>query len=509
MNVSTALRAGVRMLSEYSASVLPVYLLVTGLSGVVRVPMVLALLAAFALVSLDGRLGRVLDIAGEIDFGEVESGGIEGGTVDPGAIPPGLGDAVANLFSPEVAALVGLGVLGSLLLSFVISPVMNAASVHGVFGPLRGDDAVRSALLGARDDWLSFLGVQLLLLVALAASAVPFVLLSLLGSALSHGGGIAGAATVLGTLAGALLSGLLVLAVLLLFAFAEQAVAVDGLGAVAAVRRSAGFPFRRPTDFVGYVAVALGALILAGGVALVASLGGAARVSSLLGAVLVPPVLDGFKTALYAERDLPRRETPPLGDRFRAAYGGGLRALGAFVREHPLANAVSAVCFAGGFAGGWAATSPYAIEVPIEGEIAAVFGSFPLATFVNLAVNNWLVAADAAYGGVVFGVSSVTSLVFNGLVVGALGGVFDSRLFAALVVPHGVIEVPALVLGGGIGVWLGGVGLRVAGGRTGVDGLAAAVRRAYRVLLGLVPLFVVAAFVEAFLTPRIASLLVG
>ncbi|MDS0297266.1 stage II sporulation protein M [Halogeometricum sp. S1BR25-6] len=506
MNVSTALRAGVRMLSEYSASVLPVYLLATGLVGVARVPMVLTLLAAFALVSLDGRLGRVLDIAGEIDVGAMEGGGIEGGTVGPDAIPPELGDAVVNLFSSEVLALFGLGLLGSLLLSFVVSPIASAASVHGVFGPLRSDDAVRSALLGARDDWLSFLGVQLLLLAALAASVVPFALFGLLGVTLFHGAGVAG---ILGILAGALLSGLLALAVLLLFAFAEQAVVVDGLGAVAAVRRSAGFPFRRPTDFVGYVAVALGALILTGGVALVASVGGAARVSSLLGAVLVPPVLDGFKTALYAERDLPRRETPPMGDRFRAAYGGGLRALGGFVREHPLANAVSAVCFAGGLAGGWAATSPYVVEVPIEGEIAAVFGSFPLATFVNLAVNNWLVAADAAYGGVAFGVSSVTSLVFNGLIVGALGGVFDSGLFAALVVPHGIIEVPALVFGGGVGVWLGGVGLRVARGRTGADGLAAAVRRAYRVLLGLVPLFVVAAFVEAFLTPRIASLLVG
>ncbi|ELZ30841.1 hypothetical protein C474_10281 [Halogeometricum pallidum JCM 14848] len=501
MNVSTALRAGGRMLSEYSSSVLPVYLLATGLSGVARVPMLLAVFAAFALVSLDGSLGRVLEIAGEVDVGAVEDG-----SVNPDAIPPGLGDAVMNLLSPEVLALLGLGLLGSLLLSFVVSPVANAASVHGVFGLLRGDDGVRAALLGARDDWLSFLGIHLLLLAALAVSAVPLVLLGLLGVALSHGTGVAG---VLGVLAGALLSALLALAVLLLFAFAEQAVVVDGLGAVAAVRRSAAFPFRRPADFVGYVAVALGALLLTGGVAFVASLGGAARVSSLVGAVLVPPVLDGFKTALYDERDLPRRETPPIGDRLRDAYGGGLRALGAFVRDHPLANVASAVCFAGGLAGGWAATSPYAVEVPIEGEISAVFGAFPLATFVNLAVNNWLVAADAAYSGVAFGVPSVTSLAFNGLIVGALGGVFDSQLFVALVVPHGVIEVPALVLGGGIGLWLGGVGLRVARGRTGADGLAAAIRHAYRVLLGLVPLFVVAAFVEAFLTPQIASIIVG
>lgn len=490
MNVSTALRAGVRTLSERSPSVLPVYLFTTGLYGIARLPAVLAGLVAFALVAADGRLETVVR----------ELVAVDSSSTDPGAtLSPVVVDAVGNLLSPAVVLLVGGGVLASLLLSVVVSAVARAVAVNAVFGLLRDEDGVRAAVVGGRADWLALLGVRLLLLVAVAVVAVPVVLSGLALFAVSETAGVVGAVVGVG------LAALFGVALLAAFAFAEQAVVVDGVGVVAAVRRSATFPFRRPAAFVGYVGVALGALFVAAAVSGTASLGGATRVSALVGALVVRPVLDGFKTALYAERDLSPRETPSLGRRTRRAFGGGLGALGAFVRDHPLANAVSAVLFFGGVFGGWAATASVNASLPAREGVADVFGTFPVGTFVNLAVNNWLVAADAAYSGIAVGVPSVVSLAFNGVVVGAVGGVFDPLAFAALVVPHGVVEVPALVFGGGLGLWLGGVGYRAVRGRTGATGVAAALRRAYRVLLGLAPLFVVAAFVEAFLTPAVAS----
>jgi uncharacterized membrane protein SpoIIM required for sporulation len=493
VNVTTALRAGGRLLTERSASVLPVYLLATGLYGVARVPLVLAGMAAFALVAADGRLGALLR---ELD-------GLDSDSVDPQSVSPGLVDAMQSLVSADVLLLVAAGVLASTLLAVVVAGAARAATLHAVFGLLRDDDGVRAALVGARSDWLTLLGVRLLLLVALAAVTVP---VGLLGLGLAT---VSAAAGVVALLLGGLLAILFVLVVVALFAFAEQAVVVDGVGVIAAVRRSAGFPFRRPEAFVGYVAVAFGALLVTVTVAGIASLGGATRVTALVGTVLVRPVLDGFKTALYAERDLSSAATPALLDRGRAAFGGGLRSLGAFVRDHPLANLGSAVVFGGGVAGGWAATARYDTSLPIREGVGEVFGAFPVGTFVNLAANNWLVAADTAYSGIAVGVPAVVNLGFNGVLVGALGGVFDPVAFAALVAPHGVVEVPALVFGGGLGLWLGGVGYRAARGRTTADGVAAAVRRAYRVLLGLVPLFVVAAFVEAFLTPAVASFVLG
>ncbi|SFR32546.1 stage II sporulation protein M [Halogeometricum limi] len=512
MNVSTALRAGVRLLSEYSALVLPVALLAAGLVGVSRVPLVVAGLAAFAFVSADGRLGTLLRELQAVDpsvldgdFGEPGVGGsgpVDPGSVGPESLPPGLTDAVTALLTPEVLFLVGGGGLASLVLGFVLSPLATAARLHTVVGLLRDEDGVRAAILGAPRDWRSLLGVRVLFVGALLVALAP----TLAGAALVPVSNVLG---IVGFLLGGLVSFVLATAVLLLFAFAGPAVVVDDASAFDAVERSARFPFRRTEAFLGYVAVVFGVLVAAGAVNALVAVGGAARVGSLVGILLVTPVLDGFATALYAERDLPPRATPALADRLREAFLGGLRALGAFVRGHPIANAASAALFAAGLVGGWAATAPVGTRLPIRGEIGAVFGSFPVATFANLAANNWLVAADLAYGGVAAGVPTVVNLLLNGVVVGALGGVFDPVTFAALVVPHGILEVPAIVFGGGLGLWLGSVGLRAVRGRTSATGVAAAIRQAYRVLLGLVPLFVVAAFVEAFLTPLVASLIVG
>lgn len=498
MNATLALRTGVRLLWERSASVLPVYLFATGLYGIARIPFVLAGLVAFALVSTDGRLARLVE-----ELEGFDAPGPGAGAADPGAVPPGLTDAVTDLLGPDVLALVAVGLLGSLALSVVVSAAGSAAAINALLGLLRDEDGVRAAVVGMGDDWLTLLGVRLLLVAALAAVTVPSVLGVLAAAAASPTLALA-----VGILAGAL-SVLLLLGVLLLFAFAEQAVVVDGRGAFGAVRRSAGFPFRRPGAFVGYVAVVVGSIVLTGVLGGAASLVGMGRVPALVGAVVIPPVLDGFKTALYAERELAERETPGVGDRLRGAFVGGLRELGAFVREHPVANAASAAIFAVAIAAGWVTTASLDVRLPVEGEVSNVFGTFPVGTFVNLAVNNWLVAADAAYSGVAVGIPTVTSLALNGVLVGALGGVFDPVSFVALVAPHGVVEIPALVLGGGLGLWLGGVGFRAVRGRTGATGVAAALRRTYRVLLGLVPLFVVAAFIEAFLTPFVASLVVG
>jgi uncharacterized membrane protein SpoIIM required for sporulation len=93
--------------------------------------------------------------------------------------------------------------------------------------------------------------------------------------------------------------------------------------------------------------------------------------------------------------------------------------------------------------------------------------------------------------------------------VGAVGGVFEPVAFLALVAPHGVIEIPSIVVGGAVGLRLGFVGVGALRGRRDDGEVARAIRHAYRVLLGLVPLFVVAALVEAFLTPAIASVVLG
>ncbi|WP_231554217.1 stage II sporulation protein M [Halobellus rufus] len=520
MKPSIALRTGGRLLFERSSSVLPLYLLVTGLYGIARVPMLVAGLLALWYLGAAGRLDPLVDVLRRLS----ESGApLEpgGGEVDPATVErfaPELGDAFAGLVTAETVALVAVGGLLSLLLALLASAVGSAITVSGLYGLLRGDDGVRAGVDGAGRHWRSILGVRLLLLAALAAVAVPILAaLTAIGGYLTAAFGSASAAGtepawatlglgVLGILFGLFVGGLLLAAVFVLFAFAEQAVVVDDVGALEGVRRSVRFPFERPVAALIYVAVAFGALLASGGIGSAASAIGATRVTALFGTVLFSPLLDGFKTSLYAEVELdPDPDLAPVDERLRVAFVGGLRAVGGFLRTSPLANlGALAVITAGGLVG-WRATASLGVSLPIGGDVANVFGAFPVGTFLNLAVNNWLVAVDLAYSGLAVGVPAAVGLAFNGLLVGAIAGVFEPIAVLALIAPHGVVEIPAIVVGGGLGFWLGGVALGVFRGNRDADDLAAAIRRAYRVLLGLASLFVLAAFIEAFLTPAIAS----
>ncbi|RLM56871.1 stage II sporulation protein M [Halobellus sp. Atlit-31R] len=517
------------MLWERSASVLPMYLLVSGLYAVARAPLLLAGLLALWLAAATGRLEPVVDaLRGAGASPSTDSG--DAASADPGPVgaeqvSPELADAVAALATPEIVGLVALGVLLSALFAVLASAVGSAAAIGTVYGLLQDRDGIVVGIEGTGRYWRSVLGVRLLLLLAITVVLVPIgaVVASVAGPAVGSpsdvaatvdpGAGPSPGASLLaiGTVfVGSLVAFVLVAVVFLLFAFAEQAVVVDDLGAVAAVRRSAAVPFRRPVAFLAYVAVAIGSLAVTGAIAGAASVAGAGRLTGLAGAIVIPPVLDGFKTSLYAERPLPPTiEVAPVGTRLRAAFGGGLRAAGRFVADAPLANLASLAIVTAGGVIGWRATASLGVSLPVDSDVGNVFGAFPGGAFVNIAVNNWLVAADLAYSGLAAGVPAAVGLGFNGLIVGAVGGVFDPIAFLALIAPHGVVEIPALVVSGGLGLWLGGVAVGGLRGRVGIGGVAAAIRRAYRVLLGLASVFVFAAFVEAFLTPAIASLVLA
>jgi uncharacterized membrane protein SpoIIM required for sporulation/ABC-type transport system involved in multi-copper enzyme maturation permease subunit len=119
-------------------------------------------------------------------------------------------------------------------------------------------------------------------------------------------------------------------------------------------------------------------------------------------------------------------------------------------------------------------------------------------------------------GGFTFGVVAVVLLMAPvGLV-----GYFAGNLAAAgqpvllylvsLVLPHAVLEVPAALLAGAAILRLGLVAVSPAGGRTLGTSWFTALAEWARVMIGLViPLLAAAAAVEAFVTPRLAVLLLG
>jgi len=98
---------------------------------------------------------------------------------------------------------------------------------------------------------------------------------------------------------------------------------------------------------------------------------------------------------------------------------------------------------------------PDVAEQLTSGEIAG-FGSF-------LMTHNIGVTLTAFALGITLGIGTAWLMFYNGVTTGALAAVFYDagavRPFAAGILPHGVVEIPAMLIGGAAGsCWLKGCG---------------------------------------------------
>ena len=127
----------------------------------------------------------------------------------------------------------------------------------------------------------------------------------------------------------------------------------------------------------------------------------------------------------------------------------------------------------------------------------------PLASSLIM-TNNISVSFLAFAMGMTFGLGTLYLMVFNGLMVGTLGGLCYTHglsiPFWSFVLPHGVIELTAIFTAGGAGFLLGGAFL-FPGDLSRRDALLKRARQAGRLILGCVPLLVIAGLVEAFFSP--------
>jgi uncharacterized membrane protein SpoIIM required for sporulation len=127
----------------------------------------------------------------------------------------------------------------------------------------------------------------------------------------------------------------------------------------------------------------------------------------------------------------------------------------------------------------------------------------PLASSAIM-TNNLSVALVMFASGIMAGLGTLYLLAFNGLLIGVIGAVCDRAGMAvslwSFVAPHGVLELPAIFIAGGAGLLLGR-GLVAPGALSRRDALADCASRAIRLLLGVIPLLVVAGVIEAFVSP--------
>jgi uncharacterized membrane protein SpoIIM required for sporulation len=127
----------------------------------------------------------------------------------------------------------------------------------------------------------------------------------------------------------------------------------------------------------------------------------------------------------------------------------------------------------------------------------------PLASSAIM-TNNLTVSFTTFALGITAGIGTVFELMFNGLLIGVVGAACwqagMSLQLWSFVAPHGVIELPAIFIAGGGGLLIA-KGLLFPGTLPRRASLVREGGRAVRLVLGIIPMLIVAGTIEGFVSP--------
>lgn len=123
--------------------------------------------------------------------------------------------------------------------------------------------------------------------------------------------------------------------------------------------------------------------------------------------------------------------------------------------------------------------------------------------FLSITINNIRVSFITYLSGLIAGIGSLMLLLYNGIMVGAFQyfffqhGLLGESMLAVWL--HGTLEISSIIIAGGAGLVLGR-GILLPGTLSRTQAFYVSASRSLKLLLGTVPLFIVAGFVESFLT---------
>lgn len=150
--------------------------------------------------------------------------------------------------------------------------------------------------------------------------------------------------------------------------------------------------------------------------------------------------------------------------------------------------------------------SPEELEQFVNEDFTDYYTDDPNAVFAAVVGANNIQVGVLAFGaGVLGGLPTLYVLAFNGLNVGVAGGIIHAYdqpgIFWFSILPHGLLELTAIIVSGAAGMRLGW-SLLVPGDRRRSEALGEEGQHAAVVMLGLLAAFGLAALVEGFVTPR-------
>lgn len=502
MELSIAIRAVIATMRQRPADLFPFYMLGLAIPSIIRV---ISFIGGIALVAYLVMSGRVALVREELALIDTEP-------PDPEADPDAFVEWVESL-EPLIEAVVSLPSVGIVLLTIIASiaaflilgAAVSAGQMATCVARLRQERGLVAGIAGFRQYWAPFLGIYLLELVlwllvttaTVVAIAVAFAISPIL-------------AIFVGIFA-LLFWAVVVVTIRAVFAFAPAAIVIDEVSVLGSLRSSLGFIRAEFMNAASYYVISVGVLMGFAGLSSSAAALGAPSVSAIVSFLLIAPALDLLKTVLFGDyRGAVRPPADPdIGVIVQTRRGirRGLSETGGFVRETRGLHGLSLVSMAIGATMGWVAAGALVgvIDTSIRVRTAGVF---PPIEAINFFGNNWAVAMSTAFSGVAAGIPSAVGLWFNGFVIGGVARLEVVILeLVVFVIPHGIFEIPAILIAGALGFYLGIATWKAWRGSMDRRAFAATLERGFWVVIGMGILLAIAGFIEGFISPFLFRLL--
>lgn len=189
------------------------------------------------------------------------------------------------------------------------------------------------------------------------------------------------------------------------------------------------------------------------------------------------------------------------------------------IRERPglLAAAAALLLVPAALAWIWGLHDPAAALGVVPGQLRSsgdpVAGSLSVSDEAGFAgtifTNNIRVTFAAVAGGILLGLGSAALAIYNGVLLGAIGGIAQhdaqGERFVALVTGHGILELSCIFVATMAGLRIGSA-IVEPGRLTRLESLRAEARPAIELVLGTMPWLILAGLVEGFFTGSAPSL---
>jgi len=158
--------------------------------------------------------------------------------------------------------------------------------------------------------------------------------------------------------------------------------------------------------------------------------------------------------------------------------------------------------------------TPYHYQQEIAKKLLTYFSPLQsytqLQLFIKIFLNNYISTLLTLLLGLLFGLGPVIFLTINGYTIGNLISFASSKVgiykISLAIIPHGIFEVPAVLIAASYGLWWGVKNYRKFRYKdTFLDDFSLPIKRYINIVI---PLLFIGAFVEAYITPFIIRLFI-